>query len=216
MLSSRTLNVDNIESMKFNEQELLKSVEKAKEKLGELLKGIGNYIKWFCTDDGKEEGENDGASFLKSLEKLNDLEDPLSYLKGAKRLCSDGRYEPYRHTEFIVRYLHGDRQDPLFGISILDPCENCEKMYAKTTVENDKYNTVIISLHNYIKRCDSCKNNRKRKRSYVEEATTDNSATNFKCEDCKDRREITRPKKSTNGSFIQIRHDVTPYMEKYC
>ncbi|MCR4623491.1 MAG: hypothetical protein K5780_02430 [Alphaproteobacteria bacterium] len=89
-------------------------------------------------------------------------------------------------------------------------------MYAKTTVENDKYNTVIISLHNYIKRCDSCKNNRKRKRSYVEEATTDNSATNFKCEDCKDRREITRPKKSTNGSFIQIRHDVTPYMEKYC
>ena len=96
-------------------------------------------------------------------------------------------------------------------------CENCEKVSAKTTpIKNRWYNTVIISLHNYIKRCDSCKNNRKRKRSDEEEYTTDNSLLNFKCKDCEDRRKIIRPKELTNGSLLQIQHDFDPYIKKYC
>lgn len=217
ILSSRTLDVDNIKSMKFNEQELLRSVEKAKDKLSELLKNTGNYIKWFCAGDDKDKGKNDGESFLNRLKELNDSEDPLSYLEEAEHLCSDSEYAPYRHTEYITRYLHRHRSDTLFGISIFDMCENCEKLSAKTTpIKNRWFNTVIISLHNYIKRCDSCKNNRKRKRSDEEEYTTDNSSLNFKCKDCEDRRKIVRPKELINDSLLQIQHDFNPYIKKYC
>lgn len=73
ILSSRVLKVADIKNMKFNEQELLKSVEKAKEKLHELLKGIGNYIKEFDEVFNTKKGE----LFLEEVEKLENLEDPL-------------------------------------------------------------------------------------------------------------------------------------------
>jgi len=124
-LGSDTKNVD------LNREGLLKFYNEAEKKTKEFLEEFRKYI---CVlNPGAEK------SFSSDLEKVD------SYLKEAPDLCD--KYKKYTDTERIVQYLRkkdNTQSEPLYMISFLDACADCEKEIAENT--NEKAITILISV----------------------------------------------------------------------
>ena len=95
---------------------------------------IEEFRKYICVlNPGAEK------SFSSDLEKVD------SYLKEAPDLCD--KYKKYTDTERIVQYLRkkdNTQSEPLYMISFLDACADCEKEIAENT--NEKAITILISV----------------------------------------------------------------------
>ncbi len=124
------------------------SIKRVQSLFKEYLVRFGKYISYF--------NPNDSTEFLTKINQSNNLNYWID-------LAS--KYNRYTHTEYMIRYQHGNKSSPLHLISYLDVCENCEQMLAETTPqENMKYNTVVISEQEYSWN-DKNKSTRKKQRS---------------------------------------------------
>lgn len=128
--------------LRFNKNGLFESFNEAENKTRDLMKGylnaFGNYISFLDPDDGN--------SFLEELDRVNNLQKPVSYLVEAYKLWSRPEYNPYTHTEYMVWYQvkrDGLETKPLWVISFLDACLDCERLFARviSKKENSTYKT---------------------------------------------------------------------------
>ncbi len=137
IMSSRNLQINTIH-MDFKQEDLLISYRKAEKTNKDFLIKFGEYIGTF--------NKEDKDSFINQLQNIKNS------LKEAPDLCN--MYKRYAHTEYMVKYLqkqNGNEAEPLYMVSYYDICQNCEKLLAETTKEeNEKNNTIVISVHNYI------------------------------------------------------------------
>ncbi len=120
-----------------------KSKEIVRKKTDEFLEKFGKYIAKFSFTDAE--------SFNKELLKIRNFK-TAEYLEAANTLYS--MYNRYTHTEYMIQYhrkQNGKEKGPLYILSYYDPCGNCEKMLAETTlVESNNANS--YSEHEYLKK----------------------------------------------------------------